>query len=542
MALMPTARRIAKMLEALGDKGTAIRLNERWQAYEEPALRVVVFGEFNRGKSTLINALLGQETLPAKLIPTTGHVTQIRYGDKPCLRVRVRDGSEQRGVPGDLSAYAILDVGGNARSDVESIVLETPHELLRNNLVLIDTPGICEQAAQTRRAEAAIAEADLVLMVLDARQLLGHDERFLAAEWMTEKLGKPVVPIVNFMNFVSPMEKCDVRMLMDAFAPALRHPFPFLWYEVDARAALRHELGLESSPPSDDFHALRTAISNLGSTERENLKHSSRTAQLLADLHELDAANSSALSELEADDEEVVHRRKHLADALKDRCRKLDRDLSVQRPRLENQIARKLDRNRDILLMKATGVSKEQLESQASAWYADAFEAAIRQAEKEAFDGVLLLADDALPRPEPLTVREELVLHVRIEAPNLQEEDNTGFAACVGAAIGTFIAPGIGSLIGAAAAGYLAAVFGGPPPDYAAAYRKKLEERWAVDSELLQKAILTQFDQRAKALSEEAAQLLAEAEKPLPLRKERRMRLALAGLLRPILTRAQQGV
>ena len=52
-----------------------LRLRMLRESFDAPELRVVVFGEFSRGKSTLINALLGRSALPAKAMPTTGHVT-----------------------------------------------------------------------------------------------------------------------------------------------------------------------------------------------------------------------------------------------------------------------------------------------------------------------------------------------------------------------------------------------------------------------------------------------------------------------------------
>jgi hypothetical protein len=59
-------------------------------------LRVLVAGEAKRGKSTLINALLGRAVLPAGVTPLTAVATTVRYGDDPRAEVRFADGHEEK--------------------------------------------------------------------------------------------------------------------------------------------------------------------------------------------------------------------------------------------------------------------------------------------------------------------------------------------------------------------------------------------------------------------------------------------------------------
>jgi ribosome biogenesis GTPase A len=59
-------------------------------------LRVLVAGEAKRGKSTLINALLGRAVLPAGVTPLTAVATTVRYGDDPHAEVRFADGHEEK--------------------------------------------------------------------------------------------------------------------------------------------------------------------------------------------------------------------------------------------------------------------------------------------------------------------------------------------------------------------------------------------------------------------------------------------------------------
>ena len=64
-----------------------------------------MLGEFKRGKSTLINALLGREILPTAVVPLTSVVTAIGAGDRDRLRVRYADGGEQERPVAELADY-----------------------------------------------------------------------------------------------------------------------------------------------------------------------------------------------------------------------------------------------------------------------------------------------------------------------------------------------------------------------------------------------------------------------------------------------------
>jgi predicted GTPase len=79
-------------LRAMGESERAQRFQVLRESLDDANLRIVIFGEFSRGKSTLINALLGRAVLPAKLIPTTGHITRIVFGTPEEIRVRYVDG------------------------------------------------------------------------------------------------------------------------------------------------------------------------------------------------------------------------------------------------------------------------------------------------------------------------------------------------------------------------------------------------------------------------------------------------------------------
>jgi predicted GTPase len=115
-------------LAALGtdkDREQIAALRDRLKAAR---LRVLVAGEAKRGKSTLINALLGRAVLPAGVTPLTAVATTVRYGDDPHTEVRFGDGHEEkqpltalpelvteRGNPGNRRRIAVPGRAGPGR-------------------------------------------------------------------------------------------------------------------------------------------------------------------------------------------------------------------------------------------------------------------------------------------------------------------------------------------------------------------------------------------------------------------------------------------
>ena len=76
---------IASALAEMGDQteGDRRRLQEVAQDLREAFFLVVIIGEFNAGKSTFVNALLGDEILPMGITPTTETIELIRYSETP---------------------------------------------------------------------------------------------------------------------------------------------------------------------------------------------------------------------------------------------------------------------------------------------------------------------------------------------------------------------------------------------------------------------------------------------------------------------------
>jgi len=533
--------RAEQHLQRLSEHASSHRLMKLRIVLDHSDLRLIVFGEFNKGKSTLINAILGRPVLPAKLIPTTGQVTRIVFGQSERVRVRFVDGRTESHGLDQLATFSTLNHNGRARDDIESIVVAVNCPLLEDGLVLVDTPGVNDDDAQTRRARDAIALADLVFLMLDARQLLSTYEQELAADWLTKGLGKAVIPVVNFMNFIENSDdRQEIRRRLDGWCR--EHLQPELgryWFEVDALGALKHAL-YGTAAPGDDFPALRAALVACQGNRRRALQDKSRRGQIRYELRKAQERNSHVLKRLRADAAQVEREREGLRRDLQELARRFNADARLRCAGACTAAQKTLDTNLDLLVTGWFGnESKERLAARASEWYQKKLMDAVRDVEKEGTKELLLLAGDHLGRPEPLTVREKMIRAAQLDVGELPtiaaSSSDTAKWAVVGGIVGgifgtVFGGPGAGTAGGAALGAWLAREFGQKEADYVAAYSAKAREQWAEDTRNVLEYLHSEFDTRVAELKQRIDQRLEEV-RPQSSPVEVSRREALEGVL-----------
>lgn len=211
-----------------------------------PSFKIAVFGPFNYGKSTLLNALLGKRTLPIDLIPTTGAAISVTYGEFPYTRIKLLDGREISEKGTDiLKQFAILDDQRQMRSDVASVQVYCPHPFLKMGVELLDLPGTNDREAQDKLVRDQLLTADLVVQILDARKLMTLGERENLRDWLIDRGIKTVIFVVNFLNLLEPEDQKQVYNRLLFVAESFRSELPkniSNLYRVDALPALRARL------------------------------------------------------------------------------------------------------------------------------------------------------------------------------------------------------------------------------------------------------------------------------------------------------------
>ncbi|MGA7935433.1 MAG: dynamin family protein [Kovacikia sp.] len=211
-----------------------------------PNFRIAVFGPFNYGKSTLLNALLGERALPIDLIPTTGAAITVRYGNELQTQIRLIDGTEITEVGTEvLKRFAILDSHRRMQENVLSVEVLCPHPFLKTGVELVDLPGTNDREAQNALVKDQLLTADLIVQVLDGRKLMTLGEREHLRDWLQDRGIETVVFVVNFLNLLEADEQKQVYNRLRFVAESFRSKLPpgiSNLYRVDALPALRARL------------------------------------------------------------------------------------------------------------------------------------------------------------------------------------------------------------------------------------------------------------------------------------------------------------
>lgn len=162
------------------------------------AFKVLVLGEFKTGKSTFINALLGEQILPSYATPTTAIINEIKWGEEPgaVLHFQGTDKDPLQIPEAELEKYVVIQDSEQeiAESPYSHVELFWPLELCRNHVEIIDSPGLNESEVREKVTMDYLGKVDAVLFVmtalrlgpsineqqtLDTLELRGHKEPFL---------------------------------------------------------------------------------------------------------------------------------------------------------------------------------------------------------------------------------------------------------------------------------------------------------------------------------------------------------------------------
>ncbi|MEL6493124.1 MAG: dynamin family protein [Cyanobacteria bacterium J06621_3] len=210
--LVEALRRAAGLLE-MSQSSLKAEVIEACDRIHNPTYRIAVFGPFNYGKSTLLNAILGKKTLPMDLVPTTGAAITVKYGSEPRTCIIHTDGSiQEEAGTGTLKEYAVLDEQRQMRSDVAAVDVYCPHPLLKLGIELVDLPGTDDQQAQNDLVQKQLLSVDLVIQLLDGRKLMTLTERENLRDWLLDRGINNVIFVVNFLNLMETSDRQQVAL------------------------------------------------------------------------------------------------------------------------------------------------------------------------------------------------------------------------------------------------------------------------------------------------------------------------------------------
>ncbi|HWA96007.1 MAG TPA: dynamin family protein [Terracidiphilus sp.] len=188
--------RLANLARELGAEPVAEEADALSERVAEGRFYVACVGQFKRGKSTLLNALVGHDIVPTGFVPVTAAPTVIRFGEELRARVRMRDGAWLDVDLTGLAEYVTEELNPENEKGVDGAEVFVPSPLLSSGMCFVDTPGLGSVfTGNTATTQAFIPHIDAALIVVGADPPIAGEELTLV-----EGVGRQVQDLILVIN------------------------------------------------------------------------------------------------------------------------------------------------------------------------------------------------------------------------------------------------------------------------------------------------------------------------------------------------------
>jgi len=224
---------LSKRLTGLGEK------------MQSGQFQLVVLGQFKRGKTTLINALLGVDLLPTAVVPLTSIVTRTRYGLKEKASVIFLNGQTKAISFSELDNFVTEVKNPKNEKGVDEVIIEYPSGYLNNGLEIVDTPGVGSvYRHNTDVAYEFVPKADAGIFVVTTDPPISDVElQFLTS--IKDFLGK----IFFVQNKIDQVADKDVKESLEFTKKAIEEKVGVKDFKIHPLSAKR---GLDGKVEKDD--------------------------------------------------------------------------------------------------------------------------------------------------------------------------------------------------------------------------------------------------------------------------------------------------
>jgi len=235
---------IIRSAQAIDTKNTVVQgdCRELLTRLAEDQFNLMVVGRFSRGKSTLMNAILGGDHLPTGIVPLTSVITTVRYGSRPQVVLHFRDSGLNHEIPlAQLADYVTRKGNPGNVKNISWAEIQLRVEILRRGFFFVDTPGLGSPIIEnTLTTERFLPQADAFILVTSYESALSEEEDRILER--IRKTGKKLFVVINKQDTVTAGEREQARQFVaEQLAARLgRAADPI--HSISARQALEAKL------------------------------------------------------------------------------------------------------------------------------------------------------------------------------------------------------------------------------------------------------------------------------------------------------------
>lgn len=264
------------------------KFNNLNKKLKNKVFQIVVLGQFKRGKTSLINALLGKDLLPTAIIPLTSIITILTYGRKEKITVSFFDNQEKQIKSTHLQNYITESKNPKNKKGVKQVLIEYPSGFLQNGIQIIDTPGVGSiYKHNTDIAYDFVPQADAGIFVVTVDPPISDSElQFLKS--IKDYLAK----IIFVQNKIDQAEKEDMWESSEFTKKIIAQTAgkkDLQFFQVSAKLALAGKKeNNQQKIKISRIENLETAINRLFLVKKENFLSLSIARKLLALIIEIE--------------------------------------------------------------------------------------------------------------------------------------------------------------------------------------------------------------------------------------------------------------
>lgn len=206
------------------------------------AFSLVVLGDFKRGKSTIINAILGKSIAPVNVAPETFTINSISYSDTPKAEAVLKNGQRINLLADDLVREKLEKLMRAFPDTLDYIDIKDNAEILKE-IRIVDTPGLSDLDCLDKQVQDYLVNADAVIYVASALSPFSESEQFFLASHIRPLSFNKLYVLVNMIDAMNTRE--DIEKIINRVSERCEAIMPNAFvYGVSGIDEYRRKIGL----------------------------------------------------------------------------------------------------------------------------------------------------------------------------------------------------------------------------------------------------------------------------------------------------------